>query len=135
LIIPCGDDGWKKAFISYGSISSFAVSGGSAAASARELQNTGRHFVAIDIEVERFEENLDKFPALLYLHGDASDDDLMEAADIEDARGLFAVTGDDSRNLMIIITARQLNPNACASWLAPRNCEMSRKCARRAPTR
>lgn len=76
----------------------------------RELQNTGRHFVAIDIEVERFEENLDKFSALLYLHGDASDDDLMEAADIEDARGLFAVTGDDSRNLMIIITARQLNP-------------------------
>jgi len=77
----------------------------------RELQNTGRHFVAIDPEVERFEENLDKFPALLYLQGDASDDDLMEAADIEDARGLFAVTGDDSRNLMIIITARQLNPD------------------------
>jgi voltage-gated potassium channel len=76
----------------------------------RELQNTGRHFVAIDIEEERFEENLDKFPGLLYLQGDASDDDLMEAADIEDARGLFAVTGDDSRNLMIIITARQLNP-------------------------
>jgi voltage-gated potassium channel len=76
----------------------------------RELQNTGRHFVAIDPEEERFEENLDKFPALLYLQGDASDDDLMEAADIEDARGLFAVTGDDSRNLMIIITARQLNP-------------------------
>jgi voltage-gated potassium channel len=76
----------------------------------RELLNTGRHFVAIDTEEERFEENLEKFPALLYLQGDASDDDLMEAADIEDARGLFAVTGDDSRNLMIIITARQLNP-------------------------
>ena len=78
---------------------------------ARELHNTGRHYVAIDIEADRFEENLDKFPGLLYLHGDASDDDLLEAADIEDARGLFAVTGDDSRNLMIIITARQLNPN------------------------
>jgi voltage-gated potassium channel len=46
------------------------------------------------------------FPRLLYLQGDASDDDLLEAADIEDARGLFAVTGDDSRNLMIIITAQ-----------------------------
>ncbi len=74
----------------------------------RELQNTGRHFVAIDIEESRFEENLDRFPGLLYLQGDASDDDLLDAADIEDARGLFAVTGDDSRNLMIIITARQL---------------------------
>ena len=77
----------------------------------RELHNTGRHYVAIDVEEARFEENLDRFPGLLYLHGDASDDDLLEAADIEDARGLFAVTGDDSRNLMIIITARQLNPN------------------------
>lgn len=75
----------------------------------RELQNTGRHFVAIDIEDERFEEHMDKFPGLLYMAGDASDDDLLEAADIADARGLFAVTGDDSRNLMIIITARQLN--------------------------
>ena len=63
------------------------------------------------VDCIHFEENLDKFPGLLYLHGDASDDDLLEAADIEDARGLFAVTGDDSRNLMIIITARQLNPN------------------------
>ncbi|WP_300455582.1 potassium channel family protein [Accumulibacter sp.] len=77
----------------------------------RELQNTGRHYVSIDIEEARFEENLDRFPGLLYLHGDASDDDLLEAADIADARGLFAVTGDDSRNLMIIITARQLNPD------------------------
>lgn len=78
---------------------------------ARELQNTGRHFVAIDIEETRFEENIDRFPGLLYLHGDASDDDLLEAAHIEDARGLFAVTGDDSRNLMIVITARQLRPD------------------------
>ena len=30
--------------------------------------------------------------------------------DIADAAGVFAVTGDDSRNLMIILTARQLNP-------------------------
>jgi len=75
-----------------------------------ELQNTGRHFVAIDVEEARFDANFEKFPGLLSLQGDASDDDLLEAADIVDARGLFAVTGDDSRNLMIIITARQLNP-------------------------
>jgi voltage-gated potassium channel len=77
---------------------------------AQELQRTGRHFVAIDPEHARFEDNQDKFPGLLYLHGDASDDDLLVTADIADAKGVFAVTGDDSRNLMIIITARQLNP-------------------------
>nr|WP_314859485.1 NAD-binding protein [uncultured Undibacterium sp.] len=77
---------------------------------AYELQKTGRSFVAIDPDQTNFDEFLDKFPDLLYLHGDASDDDLLLGADITDARGLFAVTGDDSRNLMIIITAKQLNP-------------------------
>lgn len=77
---------------------------------AHELQKTGRQFVAIDPEQNNFDEYLDKFPDLLYLAGDASDDDLLIDADIVDARGLFAVTGDDSRNLMIIITAKQLNP-------------------------
>ncbi|MBR7800902.1 potassium channel family protein [Undibacterium fentianense] len=77
---------------------------------AHELQKTGRQFVAIDPEQNNFDEYLDKFPDLLYLAGDASDDDLLIDADIGDARGLFAVTGDDSRNLMIIITAKQLNP-------------------------
>jgi hypothetical protein len=69
------------------------------------------------------------FPGLLYLQGDASDDDLLEAADIEDARGLFAVTGDDSRNLMIIITARQLNPGLriVARAQESRNVEKMRK--------
>ncbi|TXI94475.1 MAG: potassium channel protein [Burkholderiaceae bacterium] len=77
---------------------------------AHELQKTGRPFVAIDPDQVNFDEYIEKFPNLLYLHGDASDDDLLSDADIKDAQGLFAVTGDDSRNLMIIITAKQLNP-------------------------
>jgi voltage-gated potassium channel len=46
-----------------------------------------------------------------------------------DARGLFAVTGDDSRNLMIIITARQLNPDLriVARAQEARNVEKMRK--------
>ena len=77
---------------------------------ASELQRTGRHFVAIDTEQARFDDHQEKFPGLLYLHGDGSDDDTLLASDLEDAKGVFAVTGDDSRNLMIIITAKQLNP-------------------------
>lgn len=96
---------------------------------AHELHNTGRHFVAIDPEQARFDENLDKFPGLLYLQGDASDDDLLLGADIADARGLFAVTGDDSRNLMIIITAKQINPQirVVARAQETRNIEKMRK--------
>jgi voltage-gated potassium channel len=77
---------------------------------AHELHQTNRHFVAIDIEEARMEDNLERFPGLLYLAGDASDDDLLLAGYLEDAKGIFAVTGDDSRNLMITLTAKQLNP-------------------------
>lgn len=78
---------------------------------ANELVHTKRQFVAVDMDEERLLGELEHFPELLYLNGDASDDDLLLASDIGDAAGIFAVTGDDSRNLMIVITARQLNPN------------------------
>ncbi|MDP3846931.1 MAG: potassium channel family protein [Pseudomonas sp.] len=78
---------------------------------AHELQTTSRAFVAIDSDEKLLEEQHEHFPHLLHLYGDATDDDLLLAADIADAAGVFAVTGDDSRNLMIILTARQLNPN------------------------
>ncbi|RTL48792.1 MAG: potassium channel protein [Rhodocyclaceae bacterium] len=76
---------------------------------AHELIQTNRHFVAIDPDEPRLEESQEKYPGLLFLSGDASDDDLLTAAYIEDAKGVFAVTGDDSRNLMITLTAKQLN--------------------------
>ena len=78
---------------------------------AHELVHTRRQFVAIDMDEHQLLAQLEHFPQLLYLNGDASDDDLLLAADIADAAGVFAVTGDDSRNLMITITARQLNPD------------------------
>jgi voltage-gated potassium channel len=96
---------------------------------AHELEATNRHFVAIDEDGERLEEYREKNPGLLYLHGDASDDDVLLAADIEDARGLFAITGDDSRNLMIVITAKQLKPTirVVARCSEQRNIEKMRK--------
>jgi voltage-gated potassium channel len=78
---------------------------------AHELIQTNRHFVAIDPDEMRLQESQEKYPGLLYLAGDASDDDLLIDAYIAEARGVFAVTGDDSRNLMITLTAKQLNPN------------------------
>jgi len=77
---------------------------------AQELESTNRHFVAIDENLHLLEEYKEKNPGLLYLTGDASDDDVLLKADLGDAKGVFAVTGDDSRNLMIILTAKQLKP-------------------------
>jgi voltage-gated potassium channel len=94
-----------------------------------ELAATNRHYVAIDERLENLELQKEKNPGLLYLHGDASDDDMLLKADLEDAHGVFAVTGDDSRNLMIIITAKQLNPNVrvVARCGEVRNIEKMRK--------
>jgi voltage-gated potassium channel len=78
---------------------------------AHELVHTRRQFVAIDLDEPRLLSQHEHFPELLYLNGDASDDELLLASDITDAAGVFAVTGDDSLNLMIVITARQLNPD------------------------
>jgi len=96
---------------------------------AHELEATNRHYVAVDEDTIRLLEYKEKSPGFLYLHGDASDDDVLLAADLEHAKGVFAVTGDDSRNLMIVITAKQLKPDVriVARCQETRNIEKMRK--------
>lgn len=77
----------------------------------QELESTNRHFVAIDEKIELLEGHAEKHPGTLYINGDAADEDVLTAANIEHARGVFAVTGDDSRNLMISLTAKQMAPH------------------------
>jgi voltage-gated potassium channel len=77
----------------------------------QELESTNRHFVAIDESLDLLESHAEKHPGMLFIHGDASDEDILTEANIEHARGVFAVTGDDSRNLMISLTAKQMAPN------------------------
>ncbi|MBI5921715.1 MAG: NAD-binding protein [Betaproteobacteria bacterium] len=96
---------------------------------ATELEATHRHYVAVDENLENLEAQHDRKPGLLYLHGDASDDDTLIDANIAQARGVFAVTGDDSKNLMIGLTAKQLNPatRVVARCSDMRNVEKMRK--------
>lgn len=77
---------------------------------AQELEATHRHYVAIDEKLDLLEAHAEKRPGMLYIHGDAVDDDILLEANIQEAKGIFAITGDDSRNLMIAITAKQLAP-------------------------
>jgi voltage-gated potassium channel len=80
---------------------------------ARELLATRHAFVAI----ETSQETIDRWQALgdqdlgHVLHADASDDATLTAAGIENAKGVFAVTGEDGRNVLITLSARHLNPN------------------------
>jgi voltage-gated potassium channel len=78
---------------------------------ANELESTNHHYVGIDVNLAVLEAYSDKKPGFLFIHGDTSDDDTLLQANIEEAKGVFAITDDDSRNLMISLSAKQLNPN------------------------
>ena len=77
---------------------------------AQELEATNRHYIAVDEKLEQLEAYAEKKMGLLFIHGDAVDDDILIEANIQQAKGVFAITGDDSRNLMIALTAKQLAP-------------------------
>jgi len=79
---------------------------------AHELEMTDRPYVAIEDSQDAIETFREKYPKALALHGDSSDDELLQRAGITRAAGLFAVTGDDSKNLLITLSAKQLNTAA-----------------------
>jgi len=79
---------------------------------AHELIVTQRSMVAIDESADAIALFRERHPNVIVLHGDASDDDLLIKAGVERATGLFAITGDDGKNLLITLSAKQLNPKA-----------------------
>lgn len=74
-----------------------------------ELLATDNPFVAVDISRKAIEELTDDFRGQVLLQADATDNSALVKAGIERAKGLFAVTGDDYLNLVICLTAKQLN--------------------------
>jgi len=76
-----------------------------------ELHATKRPLVIVDADKKNIERCLELSRDEVFIEGDATNSDNLLKAGIEKARGLFAVTGDDNQNLVISLTARQLNPN------------------------
>ena len=77
---------------------------------AHELANTGRTLVVIESDRAALDRWLEHHPDTLYLHDDAADDDALRTAGVLKAAGVFAVTGDDSHNLMVSLSVKLLNP-------------------------
>ena len=73
------------------------------------LQEYKRPFVVIEKDAEEIR-NLEELQ-YLRLQGDASDDDVLLQAGIEQARGLVSVVASDADNLYITLTARGLSPH------------------------
>ena len=96
---------------------------------ANEMVTTVRPYIVIDESMPAIDTHLERHPDTAYLLGDASDDDVLVKAHIDTASGVFAVTGDDSKNLLITITAKQLNPavRVVARCHEVRNIEKVRK--------
>jgi len=75
-----------------------------------ELYETKRPQVVIDMDTGKFDllkmRSID-VPVLL---GDATENELLEKAMVREAKGLFATTNSDNDNIVIALTAKQLNP-------------------------
>ncbi|MBF0466113.1 MAG: NAD-binding protein [Nitrospirae bacterium] len=78
---------------------------------AGELNLTKRPSVLIDIDMKKIEKMLETCPDQLYIQGDATDNNVLLHCGIERAKGLFAAAGDDNVDLVICLSARQLNPS------------------------
>ena len=85
-------------------------SGQTALYAARELVSVKRSVVLVADraeEVERFQSELPDVPVLV---GDPSKDEVLIQAGVKRAVGLVACTDSDKENLVVTLTARQLNP-------------------------
>ena len=79
---------------------------------ANELVATGRRFVVVERDHDALQRWLDHHHDTLYVEGDAADDDALRRAGVHRATGVFAVTGEDSHNLMVTLSVKLLNPRA-----------------------
>jgi voltage-gated potassium channel len=77
----------------------------------RELLETKRPFVVLENDSNRIDELRRSVGDFLFIAADASDDDVLRSAGIEYAKGLLSSLPSDKDNLLVAITARQLNPS------------------------
>ena len=76
---------------------------------AIELKEHGVDFVIVDKRdnvIARVRQN----PELLYIKGDATHEETLQQARVNDARALIATTPDDADNVFVVLTARSMNP-------------------------
>jgi voltage-gated potassium channel len=80
-----------------------------------ELQKTGTPYVVVESHEDNVkkvrEDSSGQFNEMLYLIGDATDDQVLEDAGIARAKGLITALSVDKDNLVITVMVRQKSPN------------------------
>ncbi|MDB5222440.1 MAG: potassium channel protein [Chitinophagaceae bacterium] len=66
-------------------------------------------FVVIESNDERIEQELSKKDGILYIKGDATDDDVLLSAGIQNAKALITALPEDADNVYIVLSARSLS--------------------------
>ena len=75
------------------------------------LKLHGQPYVVIDTSEERLDKLQDFDEDALFLLGDATQDEVLEQAGVHRAASLLTSLKDDTENLFIVLSARELNPN------------------------
>jgi voltage-gated potassium channel len=75
-----------------------------------ELSATKRPRVIVEVSKDKIENPSEELRGEVFVEGDATNENTLLKAGIKNARGVFAVTGDDNQNLVMSLTAKQLNP-------------------------
>jgi voltage-gated potassium channel len=76
---------------------------------SREFASKPIPFIVVEQDAERCQRIEEE--GHLFVHGDATHDDVLEKAGIRNAKGLVTVVTSDSANVFITLTARGINPD------------------------
>lgn len=74
-----------------------------------ELHKTGRPFVAIDANEELCRQLAEK--GMFFVKGDATSSSVLNSANAANAKGVFCSLHTDAENLLLILTAKGINPS------------------------
>lgn len=77
----------------------------------RELIEAGTPYLVVERSADRAEALRSEFPEILVLEADATKDESLVSARIGTARGLVACLSQDTDNLFVCLSARDLQPN------------------------
>ncbi len=79
-------------------------------AAIKELYKEKVPFVVVEKDESKIEEAKEQYPNLIYIHGDATQDETLLKAGVKSASNLIVATADDADNLFITLSAKNLNP-------------------------
>jgi voltage-gated potassium channel len=66
-------------------------------------------FVVVEKDEDRMERISTDHPTLIFLLGDATDDEVLKRAGVENAKALITALPDDADNVFIVLSARSMN--------------------------